>query len=201
MITITHPGEPKGKARPRFSRKGGFAYTPTATRNYETALRTCAQEVMGKQAILDGPLCIKMIAYFSIPSSWSKKKQAEALAGDQVFPMRARDQVVVTDDNRGPAFNRRTAPVADVFDNWCQQRDRREDMATSGRYVSRDIPGYADLDGQGDWTQDPEYSAVWMPRVTADWAPSRSASSKAARMSCSASNHSRLLACSMPRAC
>jgi len=99
--------------------------------------------------------------------------EAEALSGDQVFPMRARDQVVVTDDNRGPAFNRRTAPVADVFDNWCQQRDRREDMATSGRYVSRDIPGYADLDGQGDWTQDPEYSAVWMPRVTADWAPYR----------------------------
>lgn len=81
MITVELAGEPKGKGRPRFSRKGGFAYTPTATRNYETALRTCAQEVMGKQAILDGPLCIKMIAYFSVPSSWSKKKQADALAG------------------------------------------------------------------------------------------------------------------------
>jgi len=99
--------------------------------------------------------------------------EAEALAGDQVFPMRARDQIVVTEDNRGPAFNRRTAPVADVFDNWCQQRDRREDMSVSARYVSRDIPGYADLDGQGDWSQDPQYSAVWMPRVAADWAPYR----------------------------
>jgi len=99
--------------------------------------------------------------------------EAEALAGDQVFPMRPRDQIVVTEDNRGPAFNRRGAPVADAFDNWCQQRDRREDLAASARYVSRDIPGYADLDDQGDWIQDPQYSAVWMPRVAGDWAPYR----------------------------
>lgn len=99
--------------------------------------------------------------------------EAEALTGDQVFPIRAREQVRVIEDVRGPVFDRRAAAVSDAFDNWCRQRDRREDLAASARYVSRDIPGYADLDDQGDWIQDPQYSAVWMPRVAGDWAPYR----------------------------
>src|SRR5262249_34684772 len=35
----------------------------------------------------------------------------------------------------------------------------------------RDIPGYADLDGQGVWSEDPDYGRVWAPRVALDWAP------------------------------
>ena len=62
---------------------------------------------------------------------------------------------VVDEDHRAigaePVFDRRPTPPADPFDNFCQDRDRREDLSTSGKYVSRDMPGYADLDANGTW--------------------------------------------------
>ena len=42
-IIITVPGEPKGKGRPRFTKRG-FAYTPKDTADYEKKVRFCAQE-------------------------------------------------------------------------------------------------------------------------------------------------------------
>ena len=39
------PGEPRGKGRPRFTRRG-FAYTDTATRDYETLIACRASEAM-----------------------------------------------------------------------------------------------------------------------------------------------------------
>jgi len=48
----------------------------------------------------------------------------------------------------------------------------KEEHSTSARYVSRDVPGYSDLDDYGDWREEPEYGAVWYPRsVAVDWAP------------------------------
>src|SRR6202011_5172879 len=41
----------------------------------------------------------------------------------------------------------------------------------AARYVSRELPGYEDLDDYGDWRPNPEYGTVWMPRVEAGWAP------------------------------
>lgn len=82
MIVIRLDGEPKGKGRPRFSRKNGVAFTPTPTRNYEAALRMAAQVAMVGKVPLAGPLRIQISANFSIPQSWSKKKQAAALMGE-----------------------------------------------------------------------------------------------------------------------
>jgi len=96
---------------------------------------------------------------------------AEASAGGQSFALHPRDQVRVSEENGQPVFDRRTAPVADVFDNWCQDRDRREDRSPSARYVSRDMPGYADLDDNGSWRDEPGYGMVWAPRVAVGWAP------------------------------
>ncbi|WP_432261127.1 DUF6600 domain-containing protein [Cupriavidus sp. TMH.W2] len=63
------------------------------------------------------------------------------------------------------------APV-DAFDRWTAARDAREDTSPSARYVPREMPGYAALDGYGDWQEDPGYGAVWFPRVvSAGWAP------------------------------
>ena len=96
---------------------------------------------------------------------------AEIAAAGQVFPVHARDQVRVMEENNQPVFDRRAAPVADAFDNWCSSRDRREDTSPSARYVSRETPGYADLDDHGVWTEEPDYGMVWAPRVEAGWAP------------------------------
>jgi hypothetical protein len=60
----------------------------------------------------------------------------------------------------------------DAFDRWTAARDAREDASPSARYVPREMPGYAALDGYGDWQEDPGYGAVWFPRVvSAGWAP------------------------------
>jgi len=62
----------------------------------------------------------------------------------------------------------------DDFDNWCNQRDEREDRSASSRYVSEDVVGYEDLDDYGGWRPVPDYGYVWFPHVTVvGWAPYR----------------------------
>src|SRR5579863_8936474 len=98
--------------------------------------------------------------------------EGEVTAGGQAFPLRAREQVRISGAEGGqPVFDRRDAPVGDGFDNFCEDRDRREDRSESARHMSRDIPGYADLDANGGWREDPDYGAVWAPRVAPGWAP------------------------------
>jgi hypothetical protein len=64
------------------------------------------------------------------------------------------------------------APGPDGLDRWANERDLREDNSTSARYVSRDVPGYSDLDDYGTWSEQPDYGAVWYPRsVAVGWAP------------------------------
>ncbi|MDR5878613.1 DUF6600 domain-containing protein [Caballeronia sp. LZ032] len=66
------------------------------------------------------------------------------------------------------------APAPDAFDQWAASRDAAEDRSVSARYVSRDMPGYQDLDANGTWRTDPSYGPVWVPNaVSADWAPYR----------------------------
>ena len=63
-------------------------------------------------------------------------------------------------------------PPRDNFDLWSFARDQAEDRSPSARYVSRDVIGYQQLDGNGDWRTDSEYGPVWFPRVTVgQWAP------------------------------
>jgi hypothetical protein len=69
-------------------------------------------------------------------------------------------------------YNIDKAPGPDGLDRWAAERDLKEDNSVSGRYVSRDTPGYSDLDDYGDWRDEPEYGHVWYPReVAPDWAP------------------------------
>ncbi|HWW50903.1 MAG TPA: DUF6600 domain-containing protein [Verrucomicrobiae bacterium] len=70
------------------------------------------------------------------------------------------------------SYDARRAPGFDDFEDWCQSRDQRENRAVSAQYVSRDVDGYYELDDYGDWQNDPEYGAVWVPRgVPGGWAP------------------------------
>ncbi|APR36577.1 DUF6600 domain-containing protein [Paraburkholderia sp. SOS3] len=64
------------------------------------------------------------------------------------------------------------APAPDALDQWAASRDAAEDNSVSARYVSRDVPGYQDLDANGTWSQNPQYGAVWTPnQMPAGWAP------------------------------
>ena len=67
-------GDPVGKGRPRFT-KGGRAYTPKRTKDYEARVRKAYIEsngpYFGKQPV---SVCITM--HFQIPKSVSKKKRA-----------------------------------------------------------------------------------------------------------------------------
>lgn len=80
-VIIRLAGEPKGKGRPRFARANGRAFTPAATRSYESALRYAAQEIMGSRPLLTGPLEVLVVAAFPIPASFSKAKRADAIMG------------------------------------------------------------------------------------------------------------------------
>jgi hypothetical protein len=72
------------------------------------------------------------------------------------------------------AFNAQAAPEFDDFEDWCQAQDQRENNSASARYVSRDVDGYYDLDGNGEWQTDPDYGAIWVPSgVAVGWAPYR----------------------------
>ena len=59
----------------------------------------------------------------------------------------------------------------DALDLWAEQRDAREDRAVSAQYVSREVPGYSDLDDYGSWSDDATYGPIWAPRVAYGWAP------------------------------
>jgi hypothetical protein len=65
-------------------------------------------------------------------------------------------------------------PALDDFDMWCEERDARLASSKSAQYVSRSIPGYADLDDYGTWQIVPEYGPIWYPAgVAVDWIPYR----------------------------
>lgn len=80
QLFITVPGEPVAKGRPRMTR-AGFAYTPKKTVNYETQIQERFATEYPDHKPVDGQLKILVWAYFTIPASWSKKKQQAALDG------------------------------------------------------------------------------------------------------------------------
>ncbi len=62
----------------------------------------------------------------------------------------------------------------DNFDRWAAERDSRQSVATSSRYVAPTTPGIYELDQYGQWHETGEYGHVWRPNnVADDWAPYR----------------------------
>ena len=86
-------------------------------------------------------------------------------------PLEAGQQITFTGTSLQEASTAQ-APAPDAFDAWAANRDGAEDRSVSARYVSRDMPGYEDLDANGTWNNDPQYGAVWVPnQEPAGWAP------------------------------
>ena len=73
-------GDIVGKARPRMNTRTGKAYTPTNTKNYEYFLRQWFIREYPNFTTIETRVKVTIIAYFGIPKSTSKKKEAEMLA-------------------------------------------------------------------------------------------------------------------------
>ncbi|MFT3848036.1 MAG: FecR domain-containing protein [Propionivibrio sp.] len=93
-------------------------------------------------------------------------------ASDADFDVRAGERADVW--FAGQTRYRLTIPASDDFMHWSAARDQRPAAGNSARYVSPEMTGADDLDAYGDWSDTPEYGAIWTPRaVAAGWAPYR----------------------------
>jgi len=92
VISFDVPGTPIGKGRPRVARRGSTTqlYTPAKTASYEGLVALSAQQAMFGRPPMLGPAKVYMDIILPIPTSWSKKKQAAALAGN-VYPTKKPD--------------------------------------------------------------------------------------------------------------
>lgn len=90
-IRFTVLGEPKGKGRPRFNTHTGHAMTPKDTVNYESLVRfEYAQQTDGFRFQDDAMLDMRIMAYYSIPQSKSKKVKA-AMKNHEIRPTKKPD--------------------------------------------------------------------------------------------------------------
>ena len=90
---------------------------------------------------------------------------------DQIVRSGQAVQLSGTDNIRAISVPR---PSRNSFDQWGADRDARTGSAGCTRYMSRDIPGCADLDDNGRWESNAQYGAVWYPtHVSAGWVPYR----------------------------
>lgn len=97
---------------------------------------------------------------------------AEVTSNGGSFPVHARQTAYFTGDAQPPQFQ--TENPNDPFDLFSMDQDRRDDRMPPPRYVSRDMPGWQDLDRNGSWSEDPAYGPVWRPTtVVVGWAPYR----------------------------
>ncbi|CAM5787858.1 DUF6600 domain-containing protein [Ottowia pentelensis] len=91
----------------------------------------------------------------------------------QSMPVAAGQQIVLTGRDL-TVLSSAAVPPRDAFGQWVAARERQRTQSPATAYVSPDMPGYAQLDAYGQWSDDATYGPVWYPAVTAaDWAPYR----------------------------
>lgn len=91
-VVFVVPGEPVGKGRPRVGRVGGHArlFTPQKTASYEGLIAHAGHQAMAGRQLLEGPVLVELHIALSIPQSMSKKRKAQAIAGE-LFPTKKPD--------------------------------------------------------------------------------------------------------------
>lgn len=78
-LDLVIPGPPRGKGRPRFSRVSGRVYTDEKTVKYESHVRKCGLAVMAGRRPLEGAVNVRIVAFFTPPSSATKEVHAAML--------------------------------------------------------------------------------------------------------------------------
>ncbi len=102
---------------------------------------------------------------------WSGRARVQGTGGTQVLHANESAELFGGDQ---PGLELAAAGATDSLDLWAEDRDWREDNSRSAHYVSRDVVGYEELDGYGNWVVDPLYGSVWIPQhVIIGWAPYR----------------------------
>ncbi len=83
MITFKVDGDPVGKQRARYAKRGNFVqtYTPDKTRNYESLIKEAAIQAMGSNEILETPVNLYLYIRAPIPQSLPKKRLEACLNG------------------------------------------------------------------------------------------------------------------------
>jgi hypothetical protein len=103
----------------------------------------------------------------------TRNGEAEVTGASKSFRVRADEEGTFTGLD-GLTADIGRIPPRTPFESWANDRDRRGDNSEAARYVSREVVGYEDLDGHGEWINEPSYGYVWRPTyVVADWAPYR----------------------------
>ena len=85
MIQVQYsvPGEPRGKGRPRFAKRGNFVktYTDAKTVSYEDQIRFYALKAMGDSKVIEGAVRVFVSIRMAVPKSYSKKRREACLNG------------------------------------------------------------------------------------------------------------------------
>lgn len=128
-LTLTVPGEPCAKARPRVT-KQGIAFTPAKTKNYENLVKELFIITYGQTFVpLDCPLSSTVSSFHSIPRSWSNKKKKLASEG-QIRPSKKPDldnlAKSVWDSLNGLAYKDDSQIVEAKIEKWYSARPRVE---------------------------------------------------------------------------
>ena len=119
-------GKIKGKARPRVF--NGHAVTPKDTVTYENWVRVNYKDQCGKY--LEGAIRARIIAYYKIPKSYSKKRIEKILEG-QEQPIKKPDAdnigKIILDSLNDIAFNDDSQIVElTIIKRWTQENERVE---------------------------------------------------------------------------
>jgi len=83
-VTVVLLGEPVPFARMRIARHSGAHFVPAQQRNAAALLKLAAGQAMQEAgaAIFDEPLSLELLAEFSVPASWSRKRRNLAILGE-----------------------------------------------------------------------------------------------------------------------
>jgi len=92
MVTFKVDGNPVGKQRARYVKRGNFVqtYTPEKTRSYETLIKESAKQAMGSSEPLETPVSLYLYIRVPIPQSCTKKR-LEAIQNGSEKPIRKPD--------------------------------------------------------------------------------------------------------------
>lgn len=87
LLNIVIYGEPVPQGRPRFA--NGHAYDPQRSKNYKQLVRFWVTQYLKQLDSFkpyENALCVDLIFYMGVPTSWSKKKRIQASQG-QIRPI------------------------------------------------------------------------------------------------------------------